>query len=99
MTRQSNVSILGLVASFLVAAGGGSAVAPSTGGNRFDGMAYRMIGSHRGGRSTAVAGIAGDHRTFGEDKPTSAATDRWHELKTMVDERLAAVRALIPGAR
>lgn len=28
------------------------------------GMQYRMIGPHRGGRSTAVAGIAGDHRTF-----------------------------------
>jgi photosystem II stability/assembly factor-like uncharacterized protein len=28
------------------------------------GLAYRMIGPHRGGRSTAVAGIPGDHRTF-----------------------------------
>lgn len=28
------------------------------------GMQYRMIGPHRGGRSTAVAGITGDHRTF-----------------------------------
>ncbi len=28
------------------------------------GLAYRMIGPHRGGRSTAVTGVAGDHRTF-----------------------------------
>jgi photosystem II stability/assembly factor-like uncharacterized protein len=28
------------------------------------GLQYRMIGPHRGGRSTAVAGIPGDHRTF-----------------------------------
>jgi photosystem II stability/assembly factor-like uncharacterized protein len=28
------------------------------------GMQYRMIGPHRGGRSTAVAGVSGDHRTF-----------------------------------
>ncbi|MEO6805841.1 MAG: hypothetical protein ABI286_02785 [Edaphobacter sp.] len=28
------------------------------------GMRYRMIGPHRGGRSTAVAGVPGDHRTF-----------------------------------
>lgn len=28
------------------------------------GFAYRMIGPHRGGRVTAVAGVAGDHRTF-----------------------------------
>jgi photosystem II stability/assembly factor-like uncharacterized protein len=30
----------------------------------FAGLRYRMIGPHRGGRSTAVAGIPGDHRTF-----------------------------------
>src|ERR1700733_9905253 len=29
-----------------------------------EGFQYRMIGPHRGGRSTAVAGIPGDHRTF-----------------------------------
>ena len=29
-----------------------------------DGLRWRMIGPHRGGRSTAVAGVAGDHRTF-----------------------------------
>jgi photosystem II stability/assembly factor-like uncharacterized protein len=28
------------------------------------GLRYRMIGPHRGGRSTAVAGVPGDHRTF-----------------------------------
>src|ERR1700735_2188478 len=28
------------------------------------GLQYRMIGPHRGGRSTAVAGVPGDHRTF-----------------------------------
>lgn len=28
------------------------------------GLSYRMIGPHRGGRSTAVTGVAGDHRTF-----------------------------------
>ncbi|HEY4355017.1 MAG TPA: hypothetical protein VGN16_04650 [Acidobacteriaceae bacterium] len=28
------------------------------------GLQYRMIGPHRGGRSTAVSGIPGDHRTF-----------------------------------
>jgi photosystem II stability/assembly factor-like uncharacterized protein len=28
------------------------------------GFRYRMIGPHRGGRVTAVAGIAGDHKTF-----------------------------------
>jgi hypothetical protein len=63
MTRQLNSSIFGLVASLLLATGGG-AVPPPPGGGQFDGMAYRMIGPHRGGRSTAVAGIAGDQRTF-----------------------------------
>jgi photosystem II stability/assembly factor-like uncharacterized protein len=28
------------------------------------GFHYRMIGPHRGGRATAVAGVPGDHRTF-----------------------------------
>src|ERR1700722_19641757 len=28
------------------------------------GMKYRMIGPHRGGRATAVAGVPGDHATF-----------------------------------
>src|SRR5580698_1584252 len=32
--------------------------------NMLQGLQYRMIGPHRGGRSTAVAGIPGDHRTF-----------------------------------
>ncbi len=30
----------------------------------FDGMKYRMVGPYRGGRSTAVAGIAGNARLF-----------------------------------
>ena len=33
-------------------------------GDGLTGLVYRMIGPHRGGRSTAVAGVAGDHRTF-----------------------------------
>src|SRR5882757_10122701 len=32
--------------------------------NMLQGLQYRMIGPHRGGRSTAVAGVPGDHRTF-----------------------------------
>jgi photosystem II stability/assembly factor-like uncharacterized protein len=32
--------------------------------NMLQGLRYRMIGPHRGGRSTAVAGVPGDHRTF-----------------------------------
>ena len=38
--------------------------AQAKGGAALRGLAYRMIGPHRGGRSTAVAGIPGDHRTF-----------------------------------
>jgi hypothetical protein len=32
--------------------------------NMLRGLQYRMIGPHRGGRVTAVAGVPGDHRTF-----------------------------------
>ena len=32
--------------------------------NMLQGFRYRMIGPHRGGRVTAVAGVPGDHRTF-----------------------------------
>jgi photosystem II stability/assembly factor-like uncharacterized protein len=32
--------------------------------NMLRGFQYRMIGPHRGGRVTAVAGVPGDHRTF-----------------------------------
>jgi photosystem II stability/assembly factor-like uncharacterized protein len=32
--------------------------------NMLQGFQYRMIGPHRGGRVTAVAGVPGDHRTF-----------------------------------
>src|SRR6266849_5501327 len=32
--------------------------------NMLQGLQYRMIGPHRGGRSTAVAGVPGDHRAF-----------------------------------
>lgn len=38
--------------------------AVSSGEQKLRGLAYRMIGPHRGGRSTAVAGVSGDLRTF-----------------------------------
>jgi len=56
-----------LVAAGLQAAawrGDTAASAAAADDGLFHGLAYRMIGPHRGGRSTAVAGIAGDHRTF-----------------------------------
>jgi photosystem II stability/assembly factor-like uncharacterized protein len=54
-----------ILATALLAAFGYAlaAIAP-TSTPELRGLAYRMIGPHRGGRSTAVAGIAGDHRTF-----------------------------------
>src|SRR2546423_1213787 len=43
-----------------------AAAAPSGGvdPSLLQAMKYRTIGPHRGGRSTAVAGVAGDYRTF-----------------------------------
>jgi photosystem II stability/assembly factor-like uncharacterized protein len=50
------------------------------------GLRYRMIGPHRGGRVTAVAGVAGDHRTFymgatgGGVWKTTDAGDVWENV-------------------
>lgn len=40
------------------------AQSPTVDTMRFNGLRYRMIGPYRGGRSTAVAGIAGEPHTF-----------------------------------
>jgi photosystem II stability/assembly factor-like uncharacterized protein len=54
-----------LGATVVLAVRGLSATRDAAGENAaLKGLAYRMIGPHRGGRSTAVTGIAGDHRTF-----------------------------------
>ncbi len=50
------------------------------------GFQYRMTGPHRGGRATAVAGVAGDHRTFymgatgGGVWKTTDAGDVWENV-------------------
>ena len=41
-----------------------TASTPHLAEDMLQGLRYRMIGPHRGGRSTAVAGVPGDHRTF-----------------------------------
>jgi photosystem II stability/assembly factor-like uncharacterized protein len=63
--RQTSGYAVRILATALLAAFGYAlaAIAP-TSAPELRGLAYRMIGPHRGGRSTAVAGIAGDHRTF-----------------------------------
>jgi photosystem II stability/assembly factor-like uncharacterized protein len=63
--RQTSGYAVRILATALLAAFGYAlaAIAP-TSTPELRGLAYRMIGPHRGGRSTAVAGIAGDHRTF-----------------------------------
>ena len=63
--RQTSGYAVRILATAQIAAFGYAlaAIAP-TSAPELRGLAYRMIGPHRGGRSTAVAGIAGDHRTF-----------------------------------
>ena len=54
-----------LAAAVVLAGRGQTRVPAQTSADpQLKGLAYRMIGPHRGGRSTAVAGIPGDHRTF-----------------------------------
>jgi photosystem II stability/assembly factor-like uncharacterized protein len=65
LARGAAAVAAAIAATVVLAAHGQTAShAPSNGEPMLGGMAYRMIGPHRGGRSTAVAGIAGDHRTF-----------------------------------
>ena len=98
LAASPTLTILGALAVLLVAPAAGQQAFVSADPSLYSGMRWRLIGPHRGGRVTAVAGIPGDPSSYYMGTPgggvwkTTDAGEVWFPI--FDEEHVASIGAI-----